>query len=293
MPDWTALTAEINRLTGDVVSPAALGTASGGCINRTAVLDGRTSRYFLKYNEPARLDMFAAEAEGLEALGAARAVRVPKPICWGTAGGVAFLVLEHLDLAPADARTQALLGERLAALHGVTRPQHGWHRDNTIGTTPQHNAQTPNWAEFFREQRLRPQLQLASEHGYWELTRAGEKLLVHVDALLAGHAPAASLLHGDLWGGNAAATAAGEPVIFDPAVYFGDREADIAMTELFGGFANTFYEAYRAAWPLPPGYRTRRTLYNLYHVLNHANLFGGGYADQARRMIDALLAEVR
>src|SRR5690606_26369581 len=129
---------------------------------RAVVLEGRTRRYFVKYNDPARLDMFAAEAEGLEALAAARAVRVPKPICWGTGGGAAFLVLEHLELVPADARAQALLGERLAALHGVTRPQHGWHRDNTIGATPQRNAQTSNWAEFFREQRLRPQLRLAS-----------------------------------------------------------------------------------------------------------------------------------
>ena len=171
-------------------------------------------------------------------------------------------------------------------------PRFGWPRDNTIGTTPQVNAWGDDWAEFFRDRRIAPQLALAARNGHGgALQRDGERLLAAIPALLAGHAPAPSLLHGDLWSGNAACLATGEPVIFDPAVYYGDREADLAMTELFGGFGADFYAAYRDAWPLPDGYERRRTLYNLYHVLNHLNLFGGGYGAQAETMIARLLAE--
>ena len=182
----------------------------------------------------------------------------------------------------------------LAQLHRTTAEAYGWHRDNTIGTTPQDNARTEDWAAFFRDRRIAPQLALAARNGHGgRLQRAGERLLAAMPLLLAGHAPVASLLHGDLWSGNAARLASGEPVIFDPAVYFGDRETDLAMTELFGGFPAAFHAAYRAAWPIDAGYPVRRTLYNLYHVLNHLNLFGGGYGAQAEAMIGQLLAEAR
>jgi fructosamine-3-kinase len=187
----------------------------------------------------------------------------------------------------------AALGQQLAHLHRASAARFGWHRDNTIGATPQPNPWTESWIEFWRTQRLAFQLQLAARNGHTGgLQRRGEQLLVRLDALLA-HDPARSLLHGDLWGGNAAATAAGEPVLFDPACYYGDRETDLAMTELFGGFAPAFYSEYRAAWPLDAGYGARRDLYNLYHVLNHLNLFGGGYRAQAEGMIERLLSEVR
>ena len=187
----------------------------------------------------------------------------------------------------------AALGQRLAGLHRSSAERFGWHRDNTIGATPQSNRWTASWIEFWRTQRLGFQLELAARNGYGgSLQRRGEQLLAQLDALLA-HDPAPSLLHGDLWGGNAAATPAGEPVLFDPACYYGDREADLAMTELFGGFAPAFYSAYRDTWQVDAGYAVRRDLYNLYHVLNHLNLFGGGYRAQAEGMIERLLSEVR
>ena len=177
-------------------------------------------------------------------------------------------------------------------MHRTTRPQFGWWRDNTIGSTPQINTEEHDWIAFFREHRLHYQLELTATHGNTRLLRAGEKLLEALPAFYSDYTPPASLLHGDLWGGNHGQLRDGTPVIFDPAVYYGDREADLAMTELFGGFSFSFYAAYNEAWPLDAGYRVRRELYNLYHVLNHFNLFGGGYAGQAEGMIGRLVSEV-
>lgn len=293
MPDWTAVLNKIGEQTGENLRLAAVRAAGGGSINRAAILDSGRQRYFVKYNDASRLDMFVSEAEGLAALRAADAVRVPAPVCWGVSGEAAFLALEYLELAPADSDVQQRLGSRLAALHRTTHPRFGWHRDNTIGTTPQINTSATRWYEFFRDARLGFQLRLAADNGYAALQDKGGELLARMQQFFEGHSPLPSLLHGDLWGGNAGATATGDPVIFDPAVYFGDRECDLAMTELFGGFSRAFYDAYAEAWPLAPGYPIRRTLYNLYHVLNHLNLFGRGYLAQSQRMIAQLLAEVR
>ncbi|OOY41228.1 hypothetical protein BOV91_12580, partial [Solemya velum gill symbiont] len=166
-------------------------------------------------------------------------------------------------------------------MHRKTADAFGWNLDNTIGSTPQLNDWNKSWINFWREQRLGYQLQLAGHQG--SLQRQGEKLLESFH-LLIDHAPQPSLLHGDLWGGNIGYDDSGNPVIFDPALYFGDREADIAMTELFGGFGREFYAAYNAAWPLDAGYPIRKKLYNLYHILNHLNLFGSGYLGQAEGM---------
>jgi fructosamine-3-kinase len=262
----------------------------GSALNATWRLDVGGARYFVKVNAAPRLAMLEAEADGLRALAGAGAIRVPAPVTSGTAAAAAFLVQEWLDLGRGG--RDAALGRALAALHRSTAPRFGWSRDNTIGTTPQANAWHDDWAAFFRDRRLAPQLALAARHGHrGALQRNGERLLARLPALLAGHRPAPSLLHGDLWSGNAARLATGAPVVFDPAVYCGDREADLAMTELFGGFGADFHAAYREAWPLEPGYATRRTLYNLYHVLNHLNLFGGSYAAEAEAMIGRLLAE--
>jgi fructosamine-3-kinase len=238
---------------------------------------------FVKTATPrARLE---AEVDGLAALRATRTVRVPDVVALDERG----LALERLELRPLDARSGAALGVALAALHRAPAGERfGWASDNYIGATPQHNAWCAAWHEFFREQRLRPQLQLAAANGY-PLQREGEKLLTRIDALLSGHDPKPSLLHGDLWGGNAGALPDGTPVIFDPAVYVGDREADLAMTELFGGFPAGFLAAYRDAYPLDEGYALRRELYNLYHLLNHLNLFGEGYRARCERTIARLL----
>jgi fructosamine-3-kinase len=186
----------------------------------------------------------------------------------------------------------AALGRMLASVHSARGESFGWRRNNYIGRTPQTNRRSRSWAEFWRDARIRPQFDLGGRNGLSaSLLRKGERLLEAVPRILSGHAPAASLLHGDLWGGNAAFLAGGAPVLFDPAVYWGDRETDLAMTELFGGFPPAFYAAYAEAAPLDGGYATRKTLYNLYHVLNHANLFGGSYVSQAERMVDRMLAQ--
>jgi fructosamine-3-kinase len=264
----------------------------GTSLNGTWRLDLGSERYFVKTQAAARLPMLEAEADGLRELARPGAVRVPAPVACASADGSAFLVLEWLDLARGG--RDAALGAALAQLHRTTAETHGWHRDNTIGTTPQDNTRSADWPAFFRDRRIAPQLALAARNGHrGRLQRDGERLLAALPLLLAGHAPVASLLHGDLWSGNAARVASGEPVIFDPAVYFGDRETDLAMTRLFGGFGADFYAAYSAAWPPEAGHAVRRTLYNLYHVLNHLNLFGGGYGAQAEAMIGQLLAEAR
>ena len=237
--------------------------------------------------------MFEAEAAGVELLAAAQCVRIPRAIGTGLSHDVAWICLEHVDLHPRDARTDAKLGVQLAALHRVTEGRYGWERDNTIGPTPQRNAWSGDWVSFWSNARLRPQLELAAGNDYGGRLRAdGEKLLARIGDFFTAYMPVPSLLHGDLWSGNAAADEAGAPVIFDPAVYYGDRESDVAMTELFGGFAPDFYAAYRGVWPLDSGYGTRRDLYNLYHVLNHLNLFGRSYLGQAERLIGRLLSAV-
>ena len=210
------------------------------------------------------------------------------------ARGMSWLVLEYLDLGVRSASNPDALGCALAAMHQCRSNQFGWSRNNTIGSTPQINTRSDDWVSFWRTHRLGFQLRLALENGYrGRLQQLGERLLECVEQFFTGYQPYPSLLHGDLWCGNYAYTGAGEPVLFDPAVYFGDREADLAMTELFGGFPQRFYSAYRHEYQLDSGYNTRKILYNLYHVLNHLNLFGGSYRQQAEQMMNALLAEIR
>jgi fructosamine-3-kinase len=286
------LAAAIARATGSAFEVLRHEAAHGGDISQSFRVGDGTRTFFVKTQAAVRLELFEAEAAGLAELAAANAVRVPRVICLGVAAGQAYLVLEHLALqSRGDA---ASLGRQLAQQHRVSAERFGGARDNWIGATPQPNAWTDDWIDFWRARRLGFQLKLAAQNGYGgPLQRDGEVLMARLDEFFGARRPAPSLLHGDLWGGNHGFLADGEPVIFDPAVYFGDRECDLAMSELFGGFAPAFHAAYREAWPLDSGYATRRTLYNLYHVLNHANMFGSGYAAQAHRMIAQLLAELR
>lgn len=290
MDIWHAIGEHIRAATGVRVR-AGRESIGGGCINETVRLHGDGQDFFVKLNSASQAEMFAAEAEGLRQIAATATVRVPEPVCWGVTGDSAYLVLEYLSLGHAG--SGAVLGERLAAMHRVTQSQFGWKRDNTIGSTPQRNNPATDWLCFFRQHRLGYQLDLAERNGWGgELLGLGATLMARLDGLFDGYCPRPSLLHGDLWSGNHAYLTDGTPTVYDPAVYFGDREADIAMTELFGGFGREFYAGYRAAWPLDPGYATRKTLYNLYHILNHANLFGGGYGHQAVRMMQQLLNEL-
>ncbi len=263
----------------------------GGCINESYRWQSRSGPLFVKIASREQLAMFEAEADGLQELTRAKAIRVPRVLAVGLADASAFLALEWIDLGGSVASASARFGEQLARQHRTFGEQFGWHRDNTIGSTPQINTCSASWPAFFREHRLRYQLALAARNGYrGRLQEQGARLLEHLPELFAGHDPEPSLLHGDLWGGNFGVDSAGAPVIFDPAVYYGDREADLAMTRLFGGFSSSFYAAYESAWPLPPAARMRMDLYNLYHVLNHLNLFGSGYQAQAESMIARLLA---
>jgi protein-ribulosamine 3-kinase len=216
---------------------------------------------------------------------------VPAVLAQGVGGDVAFLALEWLDLRPPGGAADGRMGEALARQHRVQGAQYGLARDNAIGATRQSNDAVAGWPEFWRSRRLGAQLELAARGGHaGRLQERGRRLLEQVDDFFRDYVPMPSLLHGDLWSGNRAMLADGAPVVFDPAVYYGDREADLAMTRLFGGFGADFYAAYAATWPLHAGAAARRDLYNLYHVLNHLNLFGGGYLRQAESMIDGLLA---
>lgn len=289
---FARLAAALNALTGAGCAGQPEGAVGGGSINACYRWPARAITLFVKVAPAAALSMFEAEAAGLAELARANALRVPRVLACGTDdAAAAFLALEWIEPGQADAACERRLGAGLAALHAVTAPHFGWVRDNTIGRTPQANGWCASWEEFFRERRLRPQLELAAANGMGALAAAGERLLAALPALLAAHTPAASLLHGDLWGGNWLAGADGAPVVFDPAVYYGDRETDLAMTRLFGGFGPAFYRAYEAAAPPRPGAEVRAGLYKLYHVLNHANLFGGGYGAAARELIRKLLAQ--
>jgi len=291
---WPAISAQIEQATGQpfiVHKEQALG---GGCINQACRISDGERDYFVKLNSARYGDMFEVEYLSLLEMAASHTIRVPEAICHGEADSQAFLVLEYLPLnGQPDPQLQ---GQQLAAMHRHSSDRFGWQRDNTIGSTPQHNQPRGNsghdWVTFWREQRLLPQLQLAQHNGYGRSLGIMDRLLSDFPRLFSDYQPQPSMLHGDLWGGNAAALADGTPVIFDPAFYYGDRETDIAMTTLFGGFSPAFYDAYNESWPLNPGYRSRKHLYNLYHLLNHLNLFGSGYLGQTIASAERVLAEI-
>lgn len=230
--------------------------------------------------------MFEAEADGLRELAAANEVRVPAVLACGVEKDRAYLMIERLQLERPSDKVQETFGQQLARLHRHTSARFGWWRDNTIGLTPQINEQRDDWIDFFRRHRLEYQVDLAVRNGF-DLRLQGERLSARLDDFFVDYNPVPSLLHGDLWAGNWG-SADGEPVIFDPAVYYGDRESDIAMTMLFGGFGRRFYEAYNKEWPMEAGHEKRLSLYRLYHVLNHLNLFGRSYLGQSRQLLDEL-----
>jgi protein-ribulosamine 3-kinase len=264
---------------GEIIRSTSVG---GGCINHGTRLETSSGRnLFLKTNRSTPPDMFACEAHGLSALNFPDSVRVPDAFCWGTD----FLLLE--DLAPAHRQPDYWenFGRQLAALHQHTQAQFGFEQHNYIGSTPQPNPWYQSGYEFFAEQRLIYQAKLAHNKSLlpkYELLLT-EKLAAKLPALIPEQP--ASLLHGDLWSGNAITDSTGAPAIIDPAVYYGWAEADLGMTALFGGFPDRFYQAYQEARPLTPGLWERLAIYNLYHLLNHLNLFGSGYAGQVTTIL--------
>ena len=291
MIEWKKIESHISDTLQQSFASYRQTTISGGCINSAYCLEGKQQSFFVKINDQSQLDMFEAEAEGLAEMVKAKAVRIPRPVCFGIAGKHAYLVMEFIQIGHNECAI--LLGRQLAEMHRQTANQFGWHRQNTIGSTLQMNNQTHSWVDFWRQYRLEYQLDVAQNNGFrGDLQKLGRRLCEHVDDFFDVN-PKPALLHGDLWSGNYACDDQGEPVIFDPATYYGDREADIAMTELFGGFSQSFYSAYSEVWPLDKGYSVRKTLYNLYHIINHLNLFGSGYHGQAVSMIKSLLSEIR
>jgi fructosamine-3-kinase len=264
----------------------------GGDINQAFRLETGAQRFFVKTNRAELLAMFEAERAGLDAIRRSRTIRVPEVFLTGCEGARAFIVMEYLELRPRPAA--AALATALAAMHSSFHDRFGFECDNTIGSTPQPNTFNDDWIEFWRRHRLGFQLALAKQNGFAASTiDAGYRLAETLGDYFHVYRPRPSLLHGDLWSGNQAADSAGNPVIYDPACYYGDHEADLAMMELFGHPGERFFAVYHEHFPIDPDYPLRRELYNLYHILNHANLFGGGYAGQASGMIDRLLAQFR
>ncbi len=285
---WTEIDTQISQVTDEQFQTQQRRSVGGGCINQGYCLTDGKRTFFVKLNQASQVAMFEAEALGLEQMYDTATIRVPKPICFGIAGNSCYIVLEWLEMGRGNSQSSQDMGRKLAQMHKKSLGKRfGWDINNTIGSTPQINTWTENWVEFFTKHRLGYQFQLAKRRG-GSFPQADE-LLNAIPELLAGHEVQPSLVHGDLWGGNAGFIDNGEPVIFDPATYYGDREVDIAMTEVFGGFPAAFYQGYNEVFPLNYGYEKRKNLYNLYHILNHFNLFGGGYGSQANGMIARIL----
>jgi fructosamine-3-kinase len=282
---WDEIEVAISQATGEKFVSDRRQGQSGGCINQATKISDSQRDFFIKTNQVSYLDIFETEAIALKQIYTTNTIRVPQPICWGIAGDAAYLAMESLEFG--GQQDWEAMGRNLAAMHRVTSNRgFGWDRHNAIGATPQINHWTKDWISFWIEHRLAFQIHLAKRKS-WRCTIAEEKIYESLSRSFDNYQPQPSMVHGDLWSGNAAFVN-GEPVIFDPALYFGEREVDLAMTELFGGFPSQFYQAYQVTYPLDAGYQQRKTLYNLYHILNHFNLFGGSYGSQANRMIESI-----
>ncbi len=291
MSDWQPVRQMLIDKSGLKVGKLVANPVSGGDINRAYRLNDGQHQFFVKINSPERLMMFEAEMIGLNEIQSSNSIRAPRAFGCGMVGQQAFIVMEYLELSGRP--DPVLLAQQLATMHRYTRDQFGFAVDNTIGSTPQVNSFSRNWAGFWQQQRLGYQLSLARTNGFGnELFDTGMRLNEQVSHFFSDYTPLASLLHGDLWSGNQGADGAGNPVIYDPACYYGDHEADLAMMELFGSPGQRFFDAYNDLFPIEAGYNVRRELYNLYHILNHANLFGASYLSQAKQMIASLLAQV-
>ncbi len=282
IPHYPSLATALTKLFGNSVAIQRTDRLSGGDINKAYGITLNTGDHiFMKANEKSNAAFFTAEAAGLMAIARTNTVATPKILCTGTDDGeyvgYSFLLLEYVNSASRRADYWETFARELAAMHKANTPaRFGFHQDNFIGATAQKNTPTDSWCAFFRDCRLAPQFRAADKYFTAEDRARNQKLLDHLDDFLV-EPEYPSLLHGDLWSGNVMCGADGKAMLIDPACYVGHREADLAMTELFGGFPPKFYEAYREAAPLQPGYETRRDLYNLYQLLNHLNLFGSAY----------------
>ena len=260
-------------------------SVAGGCINSGGRLATSQGIYFLKWNDAHRFpEMFQKEALGLELLKKTGTVKIPSVITVGETSEQQFIIHEFIEPGRPHSSYSMELGKGLAMLHKESASSFGLDHDNYIGALPQKNSAHTDWVEFFIEERLKPQIQLAADNGRLHETKRFEKLFARLPEVLPVEPPA--LLHGDLWNGNVITDREGNAVLIDPAVYYGHREMDLAFTQLFGGFSQEFYQAYSDEFPLVPGFPSRVDLYNLYPLLVHVNLFGGSYARQVISILD-------
>ncbi|MBD5778945.1 fructosamine kinase family protein [Pelagicoccus sp. NFK12] len=289
MSDRHLIEAALSEHSGRPFTIESQQSIGGGCINDAYRIQGNDGpSYFVKANNKSFLPAFASEANALRELAATQTVSVPEVIDAIEGENQSYLILEYIEARSSQSGNWETLGHQLAQLHKIEQPHFGWQENNLIGATPQPNPRSQAWPEFFRERRIQHQLALCARRGY-ELPHA-EQLLEAIPSFFENYTPYPSLLHGDLWSGNVSFSSDGSPFIYDPASYYGDREADIAFTEFFGGFPKKFYQAYHEKLPLDSGYERRKTLYNLYHCLNHLYLFGASYAAQAEQMTRQLLS---
>ncbi len=291
MSVWQQIEQDLSNFSGRPFRIRQKQGIGGGSINHAFRISDGGQQFFVKTNHQHLAHMFEAEALGLQELYASNSIKVPQPVSHGVAGNECYFVMSWLEMTGQP--NGDLFGRKMAELHRHAHDRFGFYIDNTIGSTPQANAWCDDWIEFWQKQRLGYQLELAHKNGFGRrLYDQGQKLREKTPAFFRGYQPQPSLLHGDLWSGNWAADKQGNPVIFDPASYFGDREADLAMMQLFGHPGQRFFAAYNEHYALDDDHTLRKDFYNLYHILNHANLFGSSYAMQAERMIDSLLAVV-
>lgn len=274
-----------------------LRAVSGGDISACYVAQCHQKSFFIKLNKLKHAGLFEAEEQGLNAIESVNELNCPKPLAYFKTDNWQCLILEHLNIV--NQGNESLLGRKLAHFHRSSYLNHidnktsqnktyGFEKDNYIGLSTQKNMWSGNWCDFWLQCRLKPQLVQASKTGLFS-SELLNTLSEAISSLLKAHEPEPCLLHGDLWSGNKAYLDNGEPVIYDPACYYGDRETDIAMTELFGGFTGQFYRAYNNVWPLDGGYEKRKAIYNLYHILNHFNLFGRGYSGHVQRLASQII----
>ena len=296
-PASKAITESLAQILGQSPELSSWLPVSGGDINQAWLTQTSSGEsFFVKTNHHDKLPMFEAEASGLTELKRRitedNPLRVPQSLCTGANEQYTWLVMEYIPFGHSSGQSERELGRGLAMLHQQTAPQFGLNHDNFIGSTPQPNHQHNSWLDFLTHERFVPQFEFAKQHGFFPLiAKEAEGLLDTLPALIDSHQPEPSLIHGDLWGGNKAVDESGTPLIFDPACYYGDRECDLAMTELFGGFSSSFYDGYNETFPIAEGYQERKKLYNLYHILNHANLFGSHYIQQSKSIMQQLIMQ--
>jgi fructosamine-3-kinase len=286
---WQALTEQLSDTLMFNFTIAERTKVKGGDISECYMISDGEQRYFVKTNERSFINKYLIESDNIKSLRSTSTVFVPELILTGTSKEHSFIVLNYLPTKPLDdGKNSYKFGTQLAGLHlWGEQKEFGYDQDNYIGSTLQPNKWDRKWSRFFAEQRIGWQLQLLREKGI-ELVSISE-FTETISRLLASHQPRPSLLHGDLWHGNVANSAFG-PICYDPACYWGDRECDLAMTELFGGFQPEFFQGYESVLPLDFGYSERKDIYNLYHLLNHYNQFGGHYLDEAETLIKNILS---